>query len=346
MNNILLMLISLFLLCPQVMLGHKDALNLYIWAGEIPDSAIAAFEKETGIEVNVATYDSNEVLYAKLKSTGNPGYDVVMPSSYYVARMHKENMLQKIDKSRLPLFSNLDPDFLNLEYDPGNAYSVPFLWGTTGIFVNTQFYPEGNITRWSTLWEPRFNNQLLLLDDTREVFSMALLTLGYSPNDRDPEHIKQAYLKAKAILPNAKLFNSTAVPTIISDDDVTVGMVWNGDLYKASEENPHLEYVYPEEGFVIWVDNLAIPNNAPHLDNAYRFINFVMRPEIAVNVTLEEKYASANSAAQELLPPAIRHNHLLYPDKQTLKRGRFQTDVGVEALALYEKYWTLLKVGG
>lgn len=344
MKKLQRLIVLFFLGITSVSFAEPPVLNLYVWAGEIPETALDAFQKETGIKINFATYDSNEVLYAKLKATGNPGYDIVMPSSYYVDRMQREGMLEKLDKTKLPLLTNLDPQFSNPDYDPGIHFCVPFLWGTTGIFVNQKYYPKNSIQRWNDLWEQQFNDKLLLLDDIREIFSMALMSLGYSANDQQPEHIKEAYLKIQKILPNVKLFNNTAVASIVSDGDATVGMAWNGDIYKASQENADLEYIYPQEGFVIWVDNLSIPKNAPHRENAYKLLNFLMRPDMAKYTTLEQKYASTNLAAKKLLPEALQCNAFIYPSKEILKRGQFQTDISLEALDLYEKYWALLKV--
>lgn len=318
--------------------------NVYAWSNEIPDSVIRQFERETGITVNFSTYDSNETLYAKLKANPNSGYDVIEPTSYYVQRMGRENMLQVLDKTKLPNYKNLDPGFLHRAFDPTSRFSIPYLWGVTGIFVNKKYHDPRTITRWQDFWRPQYHNQLLALDDVREMFSIALLSLGYSANDTNPEHIHQAYLKLVALLPNVKLFNNDAVPSIISDDDATIGMVWNGDFFKATVENKDVEFIYPEEGFVIWVDCFAIPQHAPHLDNAYQFINFMMRPDVAKQAMIESKYSVANTAGRDLLPPELRNNNAMYPIKDILARAEFQEDVGDEALALYQKYWELLKV--
>ena len=323
----------------------ENVVNVYTWSGVIPDSVIQQFEKETGIKVNFSTFDSNEIMFAKLKATKNPGYDVVEPSSYYIDRMRRQDMLQKIDKSKLSNFRNLNPDFLNAPYDPKNTYSIPFIWGITGIFVNKDFIPPKSISRWSDLWNEKYSDQLMMLDDTREIFSMGLKVLGYSANDNNPEHIKEAYEKLKALLPNIKIF-SNAVLSILIDEDASVGMSWNGDLYKASKENSQLAFIYPKDGFVIWVDNFAIPKDAPHSDNAYKFLNFMLRADIARAIALDNNFPTPNLAGQKLLPAEIRNNPVVYPSRDVLRRGEFQTDVGDEALALYEKYWERLKMGG
>lgn len=336
----------LFLLFSSAVFADDNVVNVYTWSGVIPDFAIQQFEKETGIKVNFSTYDSNETMYAKLRASKNAGYDVIEPSSYYIDRMHRQNMLEEFDLSQLSNLKNINPSFQHQSYDPQSRFSIPFIWGVTGIFVNTDYFAKNSIQKWSDLWDPKYKDQLMFLDDSRELFSMALKVLGYSANDSNPEHIHQAYLKLKELMPNIKLFNSDAVISILIDEDATLGMTWNGDAFKAKQENQKLEFVYPKDGFVIWVDNFAIPKNAPHLANAYKFLNFMMRADVAKAVAIDNSFPTANLAAENLLPVAIQQSQIAYPSKDVLKKGEFQTDIGDDALALYEKYWEQLKMGG
>lgn len=343
-TRILSGLLTLFFCCNTW--ADDNIVNVYTWSGVIPDFAIQQFEKETGIKVNFSTYDSNETMYAKLRASANAGYDVIEPSSYYIDRMRRQGMLQKFDVTKMPNLKNINPDFLKQSYDPQSNFSIPFIWGVTGIFVNPDYFKVNSIQKWSDLWDPRFKDQLMFLDDSREMFSMALHVLGYSANDSNPEHIKQAYLKLKELMPNIKLFNSDAVISILIDEDATVGMAWNGDVFKAKQENPKLQFIFPKDGFVVWVDNFAIPKNAPHLSNAYKFLNFMMRADVAKAVAIDNSYPTANLAAEKLLPPEIQNSKIAYPSREVLKKGEFQTDIGDKALALYEKYWEQLKMGG
>lgn len=340
-------LISFFILFFTSLSLHAQSniLNIYAWSGEIPDSVVEKFEDETGIRVNVSTYDNNEIMYAKLRAVKNAGYDIVNPSSYFVDRMRRQDMLEKLDKTKLPNLKNLNPIYTHAEYDPGLQYSIPHVAGITGIFVNSHLHKNTDLT-WADFWLPKYKNQLLLLDDPREVFSMALMTLGYSVNDRNPEHIKQAFLRLKKLMPNVKVFSSETVASLIIDEDATIGMAWNGDVYKAERENETVKFIFPTDGFVIWVDNLAIPKNAPHKDNAYLFLNFLLRPEIAKDIALATLFSTTNLAAQALLPEDIRNNPAIYPPKSVLDKGQFQTDIGEETASLLEKYWEELKMGG
>jgi spermidine/putrescine transport system substrate-binding protein len=330
----------------QASYAADNIVNVYTWSEEIPRSLILQFEKETGIKVNYSTFDSNEVMYAKLRTTRNPGYDIVEPSSYYIDRMRRQNMLAQLDKSKLSNFKNLDPTFLNQAYDPGSLYSIPFIWGTTGVFLNKTYFEGNSIQNWSNLLNKKYLNQLMFLDDAREVFSMALCMLGYSINDTNPEHIKQAYLQLKALMPNVRLFNSDAAISIMIDEDATIGMVWNGNLFKAKLENPQLQFIYPQDGFEIWVDSFALLKDAPHPENAYKFLNFLLRPDVAKIISLNINYSTANLAAKNLMPLEVKNNPALYPPAEVLRHGEFEIDIGDQTFALLEKYWEQLKIGG
>jgi len=325
------------------LLAQEQVVNVYNWSNYISDEVLKQFTKKTGIKVNYATYDSNETMYAKLKANPHSGYDIVVPSTYFVDRMRKQGMLRTLDKTKLSNLHYLNPALLNKSYDPENHYSIPYFWSSTGLVVNTHYH--ATVQRWIDLWKPQYHHQLLLLDDKHEVFSVALLVLGYSPNDTHPEHIRQAYLKLKQLMPNIRLFNDDGVKSLYIDEDLTIGMAWNGDIYRASQANAAIQFIYPNEGFVISIDNMAIPVGATHLNNAYRFINFMLRPDMAKKNSLATGYASPNQAAVKRMPKSILNNPMIYPDQKTLRRGVVQADAG-DAEAVYQKYWELLKIGG
>ncbi|OGT55564.1 MAG: spermidine/putrescine ABC transporter substrate-binding protein [Gammaproteobacteria bacterium RIFCSPHIGHO2_12_FULL_43_28] len=336
----------LLLLMPLNAIAQEKIVNVYAWANDVPTSLVQQFEKETGIKVNFSTYSNNEIMFTKLRASQSAGYDIVMPSSYFVDRMQRQGMLATLDKSKLPNVKNLDAAFLTPAYDPTLNVSIPFVWGITGIFVNRQYHDAAKIKKWSDLWDQRYHNQLMLLDDIREVFSMALLALHYSANDQNPAHIKAAFLKLKTLMPNVKVFSSETIISDIIDDDATLGMAWNGDTFKAARENASIDFVFPEDGFVIWVDNFSIPKNAQHKEEAYQFINFMLRPDIAKETALLLDNSITNAAGRQLLPESIRHNPTIYPSKEVMRRGQFQTDVSEDTLTLLEQYWEELKIGG
>lgn len=342
-------LLSLLILCLSLLArpatAEENIVNIYNWSNYISSDVLKEFTQETGIKVNYTTYDSNETLYAKLKANPHTGYDVIVPSTYFVDRMRQQGMLQALDKSRLPNFKNLNPALLNKPYDPDNHYSIPYFWTSTGVVINSKIHPVQQLQAWADFWNSRYRNQLLLLDDVHEVFSMALMVLGYSANDTDPEHIRLAYLKLRQLMPNVRLFNNDGVKSLFIDEDLSVGMAWNGDIYQAAQENPALRFIYPKEGFVISIDSMAIPIGASHVNNAYIFINFILRPDIAKKMSLATGFPTPNLAAYKLMPKAILSNSMIYPDKKTLQRSVVQVDVGA-AESIYQYYWELLKIGG
>lgn len=315
---------------------------VYNWSEYIPEDTLRQFKKETGIEVVYSTYESNETLYTKLKLMKGAGYDVVVPSTYYVSKMVKEGLVQKIDKSKLANFKNLDPALLNQPFDPGNDYSVPYLWGSTGIGINVKDIPKESITRWQDFWNPKFKNQILLTDDIREVFHMALRIKGYSGNTTSEAEIKEAYEYLKELMPNVRVFNSDAPGEPFLTGDVSLGMIWNGSVVQAQADNPDIHYIYPKEGAVFWMDSFVIPAQAKNVENAHKFINFMLKAEIAKDCVDYVGYATPNKAARALLDEDVANNPIIFPDEETLKAGEFHTDVG-DAVLIYDKYWQLLK---
>lgn len=320
-----------------------QVVNVYVWGGEIPKSVIQRFEQDSGIKVNLSTYDSNETMYTKLKSSKQSIYDVIIPSGYFVERMQKQGMLNKLELSKLSNLKNLDPLFANNDYDKGNQYSVPLIWGVTGLFYNATLVKNPPDT-WRDLWKNHWHGELMMLDDSREVFAIALMSLGYQPNDTNPSHIHAAYKKLLTLIPNVKLFGSDGIQAVMIDADAVAGSAWNGDAFKAHAENHDIHFVYPDDGFVIWVDCLAIPVNPPHPIEAYQFINYLLKATIAAQLALEEGHAITNKAGKDRLPDRIRNNPMVYPPITILKRGTFQRDVGEETIALYNQYWQKLKL--
>jgi spermidine/putrescine transport system substrate-binding protein len=316
----------------------------YNWSEYLPEAVLAQFTKETGIKVVYTTYDSNEALYAKLKLLKGGGYDLVVPSAYFVSKMSREGLLQPLDLARLTNLKNLDFSRLNQPFDPGNRFSVPYLWGSTGIMVDKRFVDPAKVTGWADLWKPEFRNQALLLNDVRDVFFVALRTLGYSGNTTDPEEIRKAYEKLRELRPNVRLFDSDTPRTPFLTGEVKVGMIWNGEAFMAQQENPNLVYIYPKEGAGLWMDNLVIPKGAKNAAEAHELINFLMRPEIAKQISEEVGYSSPNHAARELMSAEVRSNRTVYPVAADLAKSEFQLDVG-KAMQTYEKYWERLKAG-
>lgn len=321
-----------------------EILNIYNWTGYMPPQVLKEFTAKTGIKVNASYFDGNETLFAKLANSNNhSGYDIVVPSANYVTRMRDLGMLQKIDHKRLTHLGNISPSLLNKPFDPQNQYSLPYLWGMTGIVVNRQYFPHLKIHTWADLWQSKLHNQLLMLDSATEPFEIALKVLGYPANSEKSEQIKAAYHKLITLLPNIKVFNITAPQSIIGNGDVSIGVVYNGDAYPMLQLNKSLDFIFPNDGAFAWIDNIVIPKNAPHLSNAYQFINFVMQPHIAAQISNYAGYSTPNQAAIKLLPKAMRDSKILYPSQAILKKATFEKDKG-KANGLYQHYWFLLKL--
>ncbi|PPI86831.1 spermidine/putrescine ABC transporter substrate-binding protein PotD [Candidatus Pantoea edessiphila] len=320
----------------------NNVLYFYNWTEYVPSGLLEQFTKETGIKVIYSTYESNEIMYSKLKTWKNGSYDLVVPSSYFVAKMRKEKMLQKIDKIALTNFKNLDPNLLNKPFDPNNNYSIPYIWGATVIGVNSDEINPKSITSWADLWKPQYKKSLLLIDDAREVFQIALRKLGYSGNTRDLKQIKTAYEELKKLMPNIVAFNSDNPGNPYMQGDVLLGMVWNGSAYVARQSGAPLETIWPKEGGIFWMDNLSIPIHAKNIKGALKLINFLLRPEIAAKVSISIGYPTANKEAKKFLPKKITNNTLLYPPNDILQKGEWQNDVG-DASREYEILFQKLK---
>lgn len=317
-------------------------INIYIWANIIPQSVLNQFEMETGIKINATTFDSNETLYTKLRTSTRMQYDIVQPSGYMVSRLIKQNLLQPLDHTQLPNKKNIFHLFEDQDY----TYHVPVFWGMTGIFVNQQYIDPNKIKRWSDLWQSTFRKQLLLLDEIREVFSIALLSLAFNVNSHNPAHIALAYQQLIKLYPNVKILNSDAPVSIMIDEDAIIGMAMNSDAVKARQYNPNIQFIFPEEGYLIWLDALAIPKGAANVNYAHQFINFMLRPDIAAACVKEKKYAVANQQAIELLPESLRNDPILFPSKQIIAKASRLKDLDTDSLALYSQYWQRFKLGG
>lgn len=346
--TVVVVLALLLAACGQGLGGSKE-LNLYAWSEYVPQAMLDSFSKATGIKVNYDTYSSNEELLAKLQA-GASGYDVIIPSDYIVTVMIHQGMLEALDMGKIPNFKNINPEFQNPDFDPGNKYSVPYQWGTTGLLYNPSTVPFAP-TRWADLWEPAFANRLVALDDEREIIGLVLQVLGYSKNTTDPSQLNEAQQKLLALKPNIRLFDSDSPESAILSGEAWAGIVWNGNASLGYAEDPNLVYICPEEGCGIWFDNLSIPKNAPHKDAALKFINYVLSPEASIQITKEFPYSNPNLAAIEYMKtsdPELYKSYMAFtatnPSQDFLKKATPIIDVG-EATTLYDRIWTEIKGG-
>lgn len=336
---VLLMTIAMAL--PAVA-DEDKVLNIYCWSEYLPQDALEQFSEETGIKVKYTSYESNEAMYAKLKLLDGKGYDIVVPSTYFITLMREQGLLAPIDKTLLPNLKNIDESMLGLSFDPKNEYSIPYMWGSTSLMVNTNYVDPAIITSWKDLLRDEFKGKLILSDDQRDGIGIGLLANGYSLNSRNEDEIKKAYDFLVALYPSVRVFDLTATKQAFISEEVVIGQCFNGDAVISAQENPALKFIYPKEGALLWADSFAIPKNAEHKANAHKFMDFMMRPEIAKMVVEEFLYSTPNKEARALLPKEIQDNEAIFPPADAIKRSEMTDSVG-EALHLYEEYWERLK---
>lgn len=340
---VVLVMLLTFVMAPlHANAAEEKVLNLFSWSEYFPQAALDMFEKETGIKVVYTTYESNEAMFAKLKMLEGKGYDIVIPSTYFVALMREQGLLSKIDRSKIANFGNLDAKVLGGPFDPTNDYSIPYMWGSTGMMVNSKHVDPATITSWKDLMRPEFKGKVLLSSDLRDTIGIALKALGYSVNSRSEAEIKAAYEFLKELKPSVLVFNVESTKQAFIGEEVVIGMSWNGDAVIAMQENPDLKFIYPKEGLPLWLDSLSIPVGAEHKDNAHKFINFTLRPDIAKMIVEEFLYSTPNTAGWQLLPDELKNNNAVSPTDKDLAGSEFTNAVG-DAKAIYEKYWEMLK---
>jgi spermidine/putrescine-binding protein len=332
---LVLAFVLIFISCGR----NKNQVNVYIWSDYLPSDVIEKFERETGIKVNIDTYDSNEILLEKLL-TGVSKYDVVVPSDYMVQILIKQNLLRKIEKSKITNLKNINKKFLNLEFDPGNEFSIPFFWGTTGFAYRRDKLGELPNT-WQVLFDEKYAGKILMLDDMRECFAVALKLLGRSINETDTTILS----KAKGVLIGqkklVKQYNSSGFDQAILSGDVWIAHGWSGQLVKIAETDTKIVYVLPREGGTLWIDNLAIPKTAENIENAHIFINFLLKPEISARVSEFSGYATVNDSAKKLINPKFLSKQR-YPSDEELKNFELMKDLG-PVTKLLDRYWTEIK---
>ena len=335
-------------------------LNLFVWTEYIPAETIDCFEEVYGITVNRDEYSTNEEMYAKL-SAGGASYDLVMPTDYIVALMIRQGLLQPLDQSKLPIMASFDPNYLDLPFDPGNKYTLPYQAGTDAIVVNTEAV-ESVPTSWADLWNPEYAGRMVSLDDSRAIIGITLLTLGYDLNTTDPAQLAEAKTKLSELVNNIKLFDSDSPKSALIGGDVDLGITWTGEAFLAQQENPAIEYVYPTEGAVFWQDNYAIPADAPHLDAAYAWLNYSMQADLFWLMLRDFPYNNPSKAALDYakgnemaiedangemttvnaLYEAYMNSNITNTPAEAIAKGHRIEDVG-EALPLYDQIWTEVK---
>lgn len=322
--------------------GENGELNVFIWTEYVSESAIAAFEEESGIKVNVSTYSSNEDMLAKLKSEAEGTYDVILPSDYAVEYLIAQEKLETLDKDALTNLSNISDTYLDPSYDPGNVYSVPYEGGVCCIAVNTDKV-EKQITSYDDLFDESLADSIVVLDDFRAIIGVTERSMGLSMNETDPATLSEVEEKLLKLKNNVKLYDSDSPKSALISGDCSVGAVWSAEAALAMEENPAIEVVYPEEGAYVFMDNWAIPKGAKNYDNALSFINFMLSADAAKMNIEDFPYLCPNDVALEMMGDDYVANEAKNVPADVISSGEFVKYLDSDSLAIYDEMWTKLK---
>ena len=332
MKKIILIIISILMLCGCESNNSKNEVNVLNWSSYIPYEVISDFTKETGIKVNYGTYSSNEELLAKLSSSKEGTYDLVFPSDYMVELMISKGMLEKFDKTKLENFDNINSLFLDQKFDPSNNYSVPFLAATSVIAVNRNNIKD-DIHTYNDLLNPKYKNNIVLIDDQRIIIGMSLQALGYDMNEINEDRINEGKNWLLKLNPNVKAFDSDSPKTFLITGEVDIGVIWNAEAEIAKEINDNIEIIYPKDGFAISLDNYVIVKGAKNQDNAYKFIDYILRSDVSKKIT--EEYPYINTTVDNM--------NLPYEELKTiLNNGSYVKNIG-STISLYDKVWAQIK---
>lgn len=323
--------------------GGNNTVTIYNWGDYIDPALIKKFEKETGLKVIYQTFDSNEAMMTKI-AQGGTTFDVAVPSEYAISKMKEEGLLLPINHAKIPNLRYIDERFLNLSFDPGNQYSIPYFWGTVGIVYNRALLGGKEITSWNDLWDPAFKNQILLVDGAREIIGMALNSLHYSLNDTNKTHLQQAKQKLDALTPNVKAIVGDEIKMLLANEEAAIGIVWSGDAAEIMWENERLDYVIPKEGTNLWFDNMVIPKTAKNIEGAHQFINFMLDPKNAAQNAEYVGYSTPNKKALEYLPKEIVEDERFYPSEQLANKLEVYENLGKSMLAYYNELFLQFKM--
>jgi len=316
-------------------------LKVYTWSNYFPESLLKEFTRRTGASVELSYMASNEELLAKLRA-GATGYDIIQPSDYMVRTMRTAGLIQPLKKEKLPGLANLEDRFNKTSYDPGNAHSVPFTWGTTGIAIDTSKVkiPPGPVS-WRILLDSPQPQHTSALDDMRETFAMALAFRGLDINSTQAPALESARETIAAMKSRILMFTSEPKPLLLKGE-LRIAHIFSCDAAQARKENSNIQYFIPAEGAVTWTDNFAIPSGSRQPDAAHAFIDFFLEPANAVAVVREKHLATPNRAARALLSAEERDDRDIYPSEQDLKRTHYLEETGTHG-DLLSQLWTELK---
>lgn len=341
--------------------AQDRVVNVYNWSDYIDESVLDEFTEETGIDVTYDVFDSNEILETKLLA-GGTGYDVVVPSGEFLARQIQAGVFQKLDKSKLPNLENMWDIIQERteKYDPGNDYSINYMWGTTGIGYNKKMVKEAlgtdTIDSWDVVFDPEQLSKLkdcgvYMLDAPAEMVRAALNYLGHDPDTREPEDLQEAEDLLLKIRPNVRKFHSSEYINALANGDICLAVGWSGDVFQArdraaeADQGVEIGYSIPKEGAQMWFDQMAIPADAPHAEEAHEFLNFIMKPDVIAKASNYVYYANGNKASQEELSEDVVGDPAIYPPEETLDKLYTTAPYDPRTQRLVTRLWTRVVTG-
>jgi putrescine transport system substrate-binding protein len=341
--------------------AEDKVLNVYNWSDYIDPGVIEDFRKETGIEVHYDVFDSNEVLETKLL-TGNSGYDVVVPSAYFLERQVQAGVFRKLDKAQLPNLANLDPELLQRAagHDPGNEHGVVYMWGTTGIGYDAAkvkaIMPDAPVDSWRLVFDPavaaKFKDcGISVLEDPTDMVGTMLLWLGKDPNSQSAADLQLAEEALLKVRPFIRMITSSQYIDALANGEICIAVGYSGDILQARDRAAEagkpvdIRFSIPQEGALMWFDTLAVPADAKHPGNAHLFIDYLLRPEVAARNSDFVNYANANVKATELVNEALRNDPGIYPTAETKARLQPNLSKSAEFTRLLNRSWTRFTTG-
>jgi putrescine transport system substrate-binding protein len=341
---------------------NERVVNVYNWSDYIDSKVLEDFTKESGIKVQYDTFDANETLETKLLA-GKSGYDVVVPTAYFLERQIKGGVFQKLDKSKLKNFANVWPDIAKrlAVYDPSNEFAVNYMWGTTGIGYNVKAMrerldPGGRIDSWDIVFKPenlaKFRDcGIHMLDSADDIVPAALHFLGLNPNSSDPKDLDRAGELLMKIRPSVRKFHSSEYLNALASGEICLVVGWSGDIKQAQKRAVEVKngieigYAIPKEGAQMFFDNLAIPKDAKHVDEAHALIDYLLRPEVAARNSNLVAYANGNLASQKFIDKSVLEDKNVYPDAATMDRLYTVSARDQKSQRLVNRLWTKIKTG-
>lgn len=324
--------------------ASSGTLTIYNWGDYIDPELLTAFEEESGLQIVYETFDSNEAMYTKINQ-GGTSYDIAIPSEYMIERMIEEKMLNPLDYSKIEGVDHLVPEFMDLPFDPGNKYSIPYFWGTLGIIYNEKMIEEDAITAWEDLWNPEYRENLLLIDGAREIVGFTLQNLGYSLNSTNENELAEVEEKLTSLAPNVKAIVADEIKMYMIQEEAPIAVTFSGEAADMMWENENLHYVLPEEGSNLWFDNLVIPKTAQNIDGAHAFISFMLRPENAALNAEYIGYSSPNQTAiEEYIDEEVISDEQFYPNLDEVDDLEVYENLGLEYIGIYNDIFLEFKM--